>query len=94
MIRNNEVERLYRSEWLGVNRLPWCDGLGGIPLVYETSFGELKCDECATNLVDDDIEHVTGVVPYYEGSAIECDGCGHVIESAYGEEEAVSDETY
>lgn len=87
MIKNETVQKLSTSDWQGKNSLPWSDELGGIPLVYVTSFGQTKCDECANELADCEIEDVTEVIPYYEGNTIQCDECGREIESAYGDPE-------
>lgn len=84
MIKDETARRIYQAEWQGKNSFPHCDELGGIPLVYETSFSNLICSDCADEIAGCDIEHITSALTYYEGNPIYCDGCGAVIESAYG----------
>ena len=84
MIKDKTALRIYQAEWQGKNSFPGCDILGGVPLVYETSFGRLVCSDCANDIADCDIEHITAVIPYYEGNPVSCDECGVGIESLYG----------
>lgn len=84
MIKDETARRIYQAEWLGKGNFPHCEYIGGCPLIYETSFDRLVCSDCANDIADCDIEHITAVIPYYEGDPVSCDECGVGIESIYG----------
>lgn len=68
-------------------QLPAFTELGAYPLIYFTSGGNTVCASCATATIDDgnDNDAVTAVDAYYEGPDLQCDECGCVIQSAYGD---------
>jgi len=85
MIKDETALRIYQAEWIGKNSFPWCSEMGGIPYVYETSFSNLICSDCADEIAGCDIEHIIAVIPYYEWADIGCDKCGAFMPSHYGE---------
>ena len=57
----------------------------GYTVIYTTDFGRHVCDECAKEIEDDQYETLEGYTSYEEGPSIECDECGEMMESDYGE---------
>lgn len=55
---------------------------GGYPLYYLSDDGQVWCPECA-NLENAEPE-ITHYEVNYEDPELYCDGCGALIESAYG----------
>lgn len=63
---------------------------GGYTLIYITKQGNTLCAACATMQEDDPDktpydDEVTGYDIYYEGPDVQCDECGKVLESSYGD---------
>jgi len=57
---------------------------GGYPMYYIDRQGNILCPDCASREVDASQDVVEGDV-YWEGSPLQCDDCGKMIESAYGD---------
>jgi transcription initiation factor TFIIIB Brf1 subunit/transcription initiation factor TFIIB len=53
------------------------------PLIVLTVYNQNVCEECG-EFAFDSTEIFTKIV-HWEGAAIECDRCGCMIESAYGD---------
>lgn len=86
MIKDETVRNCYKNEWGGENKLPVVSEIGCYDYVYLTSFDKIVCHDCAKELVNDEIEDLTGMYIHFEGPAYECDGgCGKMIESEYGD---------
>ena len=60
--------------------LPSFSSIGGYPIIYLTSIGEVLCADCAGGSTE-----VHTAQLYEEGSPLACDTCGTEIESAYGD---------
>jgi len=62
---------------------------GGYPLYYLCKDGGVLCPDCANspecNQATDDQWLIVGVGINYEDTALYCDHCQELIESAYGE---------
>ena len=56
---------------------------GPYPLILIAKDGEAICQDCANKSKQKCFE---GDI-YYEGPDIECDGCGTMIQSAYGDQD-------
>ena len=56
---------------------------GPYPLILIAKDGEVICQDCANKSKQKCLE---GDI-YYEGPDIECDGCGTMIQSAYGDQD-------
>jgi len=54
---------------------------GAYPLIFVTKDGSVICQDCVNKSKEECCE---GDI-YYEGPDIECDECGQMIHSAYGE---------
>lgn len=61
---------------------------GGYPIFYVNAVNEVQCANCA-NLDDEENREnpVTAADINWEDEALQCDGCGNWIESAYGRDE-------
>lgn len=59
---------------------------GGYPVIYYTESGCTVCNKCASDY--DNSDPATGADIYYEGPVAQCDDCGCLIESAYGDPDA------
>ena len=75
-----------------LQRLPKFSFVGSYPLFYLSGADRIYCADCAAH-----VELSEGIISYghahYEGSDLECDeGCGAVIETAYGESEMYAPE--
>jgi hypothetical protein len=87
-----------RERFAGGEALPaYADG--GYPLVYtvEESGGTIEvCPACAQEFANDpEAARVIAAAPYYEGPALECEGgCRELIESAYGDPDAMQEDDY
>ncbi len=55
---------------------------GGYPVYYYNERQDVFCAACATEYMDE----ILGGTIYYAGPDIECEICGEMIESAYGED--------
>lgn len=62
---------------------------GGYPIVYYSAEGNVYCPECA-NQTEAEPEIAFWDI-YYEGGPEICNGCGTLIESAYGDPEEDND---
>lgn len=66
---------------------------GGYPILYYTKDGGTLCPQCANdnkeriNDPDDAQYYVTGFDTYDEGPDIQCDDCGTMVASSYGDPE-------
>lgn len=65
------------------SKLPAYAFPGGYPIYYLDPHGEVACADCASK----ESVHWNYSGIYWEGPAIECDGCSKLIESAYGDTE-------
>lgn len=80
---NNHLKEIKKS----VGKLPDRTTSLGYAVIYATDFGRNVCDECAKEIEDDQYETLEAYTSYEEGPAIECDECGEMIESDYGDVE-------
>lgn len=71
----------------GLDKLPSVSFPGLYPILYTTTGGKHLCADCATRLID----QVDNSCIYLEGTPIECDECGKLIESAYGDPIKIED---
>lgn len=69
---------------LDTGKLPSYAWPGGYQMVYLTRDGGCICPDCANKDVDQSQDVISGDV-YWEGPAMQCDDCGKLIESAYGD---------
>lgn len=66
---------------------------GGYTIEYVTDDGSVLCADCAREAVICDRETLH-YDTYDEGPDVECDGgCGHMLESSYGDPDAEEEET-
>lgn len=75
----------WRAETANGGRLAEHAWPGGYQLYYVTDGGLTICAECANDTDTSNAPVARDV--HWEGSPIECDGCGRAIESAYGDPE-------
>lgn len=71
----------YREDFGG--KLPTFSFPGAYPMVYATADDRIICPDCASDPGDG--VTVVGAAVHEEGPAIQCEECGALIESAYGE---------
>lgn len=81
-------ERILEIKQACGGKLPRFTPFHGIPLVYVTSEDESLCVKCAHVK----FKSLVGFELHYEGKPIECDHCGAMIESAYGDPEGEEQE--
>lgn len=82
----NASKAIKKLERLG-NELPSHAFPGGYPLFYMDTLDCVLCAPCATSQVDDSEQYkVITVNVHWEGDSLECDKCGFMIKSAYGED--------
>lgn len=70
--------------------LPFYSEWGCYPITYLTKQGNELCADCATKslyLLDDEFDPPVNYDTYDEGPPIQCNDCGRMIESAYGDPE-------
>jgi hypothetical protein len=65
-------------------KLPSHSGLGGYPIFYLDGENNTLCADCA-NKEDEYSSPTVAADCHYEGPDMFCEGCGHIIESAYGD---------
>lgn len=80
------------KEWREIADYPAATKAGGYPMIYHTDFGNMVCACCAKKLENDACETVEDFQVYWEGSAIQCDECGEMMESAYGDPDSEDSE--
>lgn len=68
--------------------LPAFSSLGGYPIFYLDAHNHVLCASCCN---DPECELGPAVLcdVHYEGTPLECEGCGEAIESAYGDPDAM-----
>lgn len=66
-----------------IKELPALSSIGGYPLYYVSSYGNVYCADCANELIDDEYEDIVAYDTHMEGEPLYCEN-GHIIESAYG----------
>jgi hypothetical protein len=70
-------------------KLPLVAWPGCYPLAYYSEDMCVFCPDCAERLRDE----IVDADVYWEGAAMQCDECNTLIESAYGDPWAETDET-
>jgi hypothetical protein len=83
MIQSSVYECLGIAEQDKGKPLPSYTGLGTYPIVYITDTCDYLCATCASDETFED--DIVAADVFYEGSAIRCEGCDKMIDSAYGE---------
>lgn len=56
---------------------------GGYTMIYISKHGDTLCADCANE--PDQTDPATDGDVYWEGPSIQCDNCGEIIESSYGD---------
>ena len=67
-----------------INPLPNWTSIGGYTILYLSKKDNCFCGDCASGHEDKD-DPIVKAGTYDEGPAIECNGCGKMIESSYGD---------
>ena len=62
---------------------------GGYPILYISKDNMVVCPECANREIDQTQEAVDWFI-HYEGPPEFCEDCNAVVESAYGDPEAIT----
>jgi RNase P subunit RPR2 len=81
-----EVSKLVRED----GHMKTYASVGGYDLTFLDTYGNVICDDCATDVHEGNnewltIDEVEGAFVHWEGSPLTCNECGAQIVSEYGE---------
>jgi hypothetical protein len=80
MVESKKMRRLRADNGGNLPAFAWP---GGYPVIYCTRDGLTVCPDCAS--ASDASDPVLDNDIYWEGPAMQCDNCGKMIDSAYGD---------